>query len=90
MFENLSSKISSAFSKIRKGAVVTAENIEDALKEIRIALLEADVPVEVVREFFEKVKVDALGEKVLKNISPEKMVVEVVYNNILDILFIVN
>ena len=72
MFENLSSKISSAFSKIRKGAVVTAENIEDALKEIRIALLEADVPVEVVGEFFEKVKVDALGEKVLlRNHMPQ-------------------
>lgn len=86
MFESLSSKISNAFSKIRKGPVVTAANIEDALKEIRIALLEADVPVEVVKEFFEKVKVDALGERVLKNISPEKMVVEVVYNNMFNIL----
>jgi len=86
MFENLSAKISSAFAKLKKGAVVTATNIEEALKEIRTALLDADVPVDVVKEFFEKVKVDALGEKVLKNISPENMVVEVVYNNILEIL----
>lgn len=86
MFENLSEKFVNVFNKLRGKATLTAADIESGLKEIRIALLEADVSVDVVKKFFEKIKTEALGEKVLKNIAPEHMVVEIVYQNILEIL----
>lgn len=86
MFENLSEKLGNVFSKLRGKSTLTASDIEFGLKEIRIALLEADVSVDVVKKFFEKIKTEALGEKVLKNIAPEHMIVEIVYKNILQIL----
>ena len=86
MFDNLTSRITSVFEKIRKKSFLTEADIESALKEIRIALLEADVAVSVVKDFFEKVKSEAVGEKVLKSVAPEHMVVEIVYQNIVKML----
>ena len=82
MFEALSDKITSVFNKITSRGVLTEEDINVALREIRIALLEADVALPVVKEFIAHVKEQALGEKVVRSIQPGQMVVKIVHDEL--------
>lgn len=82
MFEALSDKITSVFNKITSRGVLTEEDINAALREIRIALLEADVALPVVKEFIAHVKEQALGEKVVRSIQPGQMVVKIVHDEL--------
>ncbi len=78
MFENLSSRLSGVVKTLSGNARLSESNIKDALREIRIALLEADVALPVVKDFIEDVKVDALGQKVLGSLTPGQALVGVV------------
>lgn len=85
-FESLSEKLQSIFKKISGQAKLTESNMEDMLKEIRVALLEADVNYKVVRDFVEDVKNKALGEKVLTKVSPSQMLVKIVNDELVSLL----
>lgn len=86
MFETLTEKLSSAFSKITSRGVLNEKDIDEAMREIRIALLEADVSLPVVKEFIAKVKAEALGEKVVKSVQPGQMVVKIVHDELVKLL----
>ena len=86
MFESLTDKLSKAFSKITSRGVLSEKDIDDAMREIRIALLEADVSLSVVKEFIAKVKAEALGEKVVKSVQPGQMVIKIVNDELVKLL----
>ncbi len=70
MFESFSNRISNIFEKLRKSGVLKEEDVDTALREIRIALLEADVALDVAKKFIADVKQKAIGQNVIKSISP--------------------
>lgn len=86
MFEALTDKLSAAFSKITSRGVLSEKDIDEAMREIRIALLEADVSLPVVKDFIAKVKAEALGEKVVKSVQPGQMVVKIVHDELIKLL----
>ena len=85
-FESLSDKLSSIFKKLRGQARLTEKNMEDMLKEIRVALLEADVNFRVVKEFTKNVKEKALGQDVLSKLNPSQMIVKIVHDELVELL----
>ncbi len=85
-FESLSEKLSSIFKKIRGQARLTESNMDDMLKEIRIALLEADVNFKVVKEFTTKIKEKAIGQEVLAKLNPGQMLVKIVHDELVELL----
>ncbi len=82
MFDNLSEKFSDAFRSLRGTNKISAENIEDTLKLVKTALLEADVNFKVVKEFIEKVKAEATGEKVLRGVQPGQQFVKIMHDEL--------
>jgi len=76
MFDNLSEKLQRVFKNLRGEGKLTAENMEAALREIRMALLEADVNFKVFKQLIENIKVKAMGEEVLTALSPSQQVVD--------------
>ena len=86
MFENLSDKLQRVFKNMRGEGKLTAENMETALREIRVALLEADVHFRVVKQFIENVKQKAMGEEVLSALSPAQQVIKIVRDELIRIL----
>jgi signal recognition particle subunit SRP54 len=78
MFENLSDKLEGIFKKLRGQGVMTEDNIKEALREVRLVLLEADVNFKVVKEFVEKVRQRAVGTEVLNSLSPGQQVIKIV------------
>jgi len=82
MFDNLSEKFSDAFKAIRGKNKISEENIEETLKAVKTALLEADVNFKVVKEFVEKVKTQALGEKVLRGVEPGQQFVKIMHDEL--------
>ncbi|HYP13617.1 MAG TPA: signal recognition particle protein [Bryobacteraceae bacterium] len=86
MFENLSEKLQRVFKNLRGEGKLSAENMESALKEIRVALLEADVHFRVVKQLIENIKQKALGEEVLTALSPGQQVVKIVREELVKIL----
>lgn len=86
MFESLGEKLSSAFKKLKGKGVITETTLNDAMREIRIALLEADVALEVSKSFIQLVKEKALGKEVLKSVDPAQMVVKIVNDELIEIL----
>jgi signal recognition particle subunit SRP54 len=86
MFENLSEKLQRVFKNLRGEGKLTAENMEAALKEIRVALLEADVHFRVVKQLMESVKEKAIGQEVLSSLSPAQQVVKIVRDELIKIL----
>jgi signal recognition particle subunit SRP54 len=82
MFDSLSEKFSDAFRSLRGTNKITAENIEETLKGVKTALLEADVNFKVVKEFVEKVKTEALGEKVLRGVEPGQQFVKIMHDEL--------
>jgi signal recognition particle subunit SRP54 len=86
MFENLSEKLQRVFKNLRGEGKLTAENMDAALKEIRVALLEADVHFKVVKQFIENVKQKAMGEEVLTSFSPGQQVTKIVRDEMIRIL----
>ena len=71
MFENLTNKLENIFSKLKSAPSLTEEQVDSGLKEIRLALLEADVALSVVKEFIENVRPKAIGQEIIKSTSRE-------------------
>ncbi len=86
MFEKLQERFDSAFKKVRGYGKLTENNIKDTLREVRVALLEADVNFKVAKDFLEKVKEKAMGEEVLTSITPGQQFVKIVYDELRDLL----
>ena len=86
MFEALTDKLGAVFSKITSRGVLSEADIDSAMREIRVALLEADVSLSVVKEFINQVKQQALGEKVVRSVQPGQMVVKIVHDELVKLL----
>ncbi len=86
MFENLSEKLQRAFKNLRGQGSVTEENMQEALREIRIALLEADVNLNVVKELIDHIREKALGQEVMTSLSPTEQVTKIVRDELIAIL----
>jgi signal recognition particle subunit SRP54 len=86
MFENLSEKLENIFKKLKGHGVLNEESVNVALKEIRIALLEADVNFKVVRDFIEDVRAKAIGKEVLDSITPGQQVVKIVHDQLVALM----
>jgi len=86
MFDNLSRSLNKAWDSIRKDGKLTADNIKTPMRDVRRALLEADVSLPVVRRFVKKVEDEALGEKVVSGISPDQQLVKVVYDQLRELM----
>lgn len=82
MFDSLSEKFSDAFKNLSGKGKITESNIEDTLKQVRTALLEADVNFKVVKEFVNKVKEQALGEKVIRGVNPGEQFVKIMHDEL--------
>ena len=86
MFEALTDKLGAVFSKITSRGVLSEADIDSAMREIRVALLEADVSLSVVKDFIAHVKEQALGEKVVRSVQPGQMVVKIVHDELVKLL----
>src|SRR5664279_4041381 len=86
MFENLTDKLQRAFKNLRGQGTLTEENISDVLKEIRMALLEADVNLNVVKQLIEQIRTKAVGQEVMTSLSPSEQVIKIVRDELVAIL----
>ena len=86
MFENLTDKLDGVFRKLKGRGRLDEENIQSALKEIRMALLEADVNFRVVRDFIEDIRKRAVGQEVLDSITPGQQVVKIVHDRLIELM----
>ncbi|HYM75884.1 MAG TPA: signal recognition particle protein [Candidatus Dormibacteraeota bacterium] len=86
MFENLQEKLQRAFKSLRGQAKLTEENIDEALREIRLALLEADVNFKVVKQLIDQIRAKAIGQEVMTALSPGDQVIKIVRDELVDIL----
>ncbi len=86
MFENLTEKLQRAFKNLRGQGTLTEENISEALREIRVALLEADVNLNVVKELIEHIRAKAIGTEVLTALSPSEQVIKIVRDELITLL----
>src|SRR5215475_8423880 len=86
MFENLSEKLQRAFKTLRGQAVLNEENIQEALREIRLALLEADVNFKVVKQLIDSIQAKAVGQEVLTALSPGEQVIKIVRDEMVAVL----
>ncbi|MES4792671.1 MAG: signal recognition particle protein [Chloroflexota bacterium] len=86
MFETLTDRLQGAFRKFGARGIVTEEDLDQALREVRMAMLEADVNFRVVREFTQRVREKALGAQVLRSLTPAQQVIDVVHQELVDIL----
>jgi signal recognition particle subunit SRP54 len=86
MFDTLTDKLQGAFRKFGSRGVVTEEDLDQALREVRMAMLEADVNFKVVREFTTRVKEKALGAQVLSSLTPAQQVIDIVHAELVEIL----
>lgn len=86
MFDTLTDKLGQVFKKLRGHGRITESNISEALREVRIALLEADVHLKVVKEFLDRVKEKALGQEVLASVTPAQQFIKIVADELVNIL----
>ncbi|MDH5470421.1 MAG: signal recognition particle receptor subunit alpha, partial [Gammaproteobacteria bacterium] len=86
MFDNLSERLSKTIRNLRGQGRLTEENIKDALREVRMALLEADVALPVVKTFIENVRERAMGQEVLKSLTPGQTLVKVVNDELVHVM----
>ncbi len=86
MFDTLTDKLHGAFKKLRGQAVISENNMAEAMNDIRMALLEADVNYQVAKEFVESVKVDCLGQAVLKSVTPGQQAIKIVNDKLAELM----
>ena len=85
-FEGLSSKLQTITNKLRGKARITESDLKEMLREVKLALLEADVNYKIVKDFIETVREKALGQDVLKSLTPGQQVVKVVKDELVELL----
>ncbi len=86
MFENLTKKITGVFSKLKGKGVIDDSSLNEALREIRVALLESDVSISIAKDFIEKIRTKSLGQEVIKSVTPAQMVIKIVNDQLTDLL----
>ena len=86
MFDSLSTKLESAFKNLRGLGKISEENVGDSLREVRLALLEADVNFKVARDFIERVKNKSIGQEVLLSIQPGQQIIKIIYDELVELL----
>ncbi|HTV90276.1 MAG TPA: signal recognition particle protein [Stellaceae bacterium] len=86
MFDSLSDRLNDVFDSLRRRGALTPDDVGAALREIRVALLEADVALPVVRDFIAGVREKAVGQEVLRSVTPGQMVVKIVHDHLVDVL----
>src|SRR5882672_3527759 len=86
MFDSLSSKLQTAFKNLRGLGKISEENIGESLREVRLALLEADVNFKVARDFIERVKAKSLGAEVVQSIQPGQQVIKIIHDELVGLL----
>ena len=86
MFENLSQRLSGVFDKLTKQGALSEDNVKTALREVRVALLEADVSLPIVRDFIKAVQDKATGREVTKSVTPGQQVVKIVHDELVSVL----
>src|SRR5260370_36026203 len=86
MFESLSDRLENAFRRLRGKGRLTESDVDEGLREIRMALLEADVGLPVVRTFLERVRTKSVGEDVLRSVTPGQQVGKIVHDDLVELL----
>src|SRR4051812_1836862 len=86
MFDSLTDKLGSVLNKLTRRGALTAADIAAAMREVRVALLEADVALPVVKDFIAKVSAKAEGEAVVKSVTPGQMVIKIVHDELVTML----
>src|SRR5215471_7550675 len=86
MFDNLTDRLGDVFDRLRRHGALTENDVGAAMREIRVALLEADVALPVVRDFIGAVREKALGQEVLRSVTPAQMVVKIVHDHLVEVL----
>src|SRR6516165_3334225 len=86
MFDDLQKRLSTAIGRFRARGVLTEANIQDGLREVRTALLEADVNYQVVQKFMERVKEQAVGAQLIKAVRPEQQIVKIVHDELVELM----
>src|SRR3954465_8797435 len=86
MFDDLQKRLSSAFGRFRARGILTEANIKDGLREVRTALLEADVNLQVVKEFMDRVGERAVGQQLIKSVRPEQQIVKIVHDELIELM----
>ena len=86
VFDNLSNKLGAVFNRLTGRGNLTESDVNDALREVRVALLEADVALPVVKDFIEKIKTRAVGEEVTRSVTPGQQVIKIVHDNLIELL----
>ena len=84
MFDSLTDRLGDVFDRLRRHGALTESDVGAAMREIRIALLEADVALPVVRDFISAVREKALGQEVLRSVTPAQMVVKIVHDHLVE------
>ena len=82
MFSNLSDKLNEVLDKLRGKGALSESDVDDAMRQIRIALLEADVALPVVKDFIAKVREKAIGEDIIKSVTPAQLVTKIVHDEL--------
>src|ERR1700690_3086729 len=90
MFESLSEKLESIFKKLKGRGLLKEEDVDAALKEVRLALLEADVNFKVVKDFIQQIRERAVGKEVLESLSPAQQVIKIVHDELTALLGVAN
>ena len=85
-FESLTDKLQSVFDSLARQGKLSENDVNVALREVRLALLEADVNFKVVKEFVERVRVRAVGSEVMNSLTPAQQVVKIVHEELIDLL----
>ena len=86
MFENLTQRLGDVFDRLTRRGALSEADVDAAMREVRVALLEADVALPVVKDFIDKVKAKAVGETVIKSVTPGQMVVKIVHDHLVETL----
>ena len=86
MFESLTQRLGDVFDRLTRRGALSEADVDAALREVRVALLEADVALPVVKDFIDQVKAQAVGEAVLKSVTPGQMVVKIVHDHLVQTL----
>jgi signal recognition particle subunit SRP54 len=86
MFDSLSGKLQNAFRNLRGLGKISEDNVSDSLREVRLALLEADVNFKVARDFIERVKTKAIGQEVVQSIHPGQQIIKIIHDELVDLL----
>jgi signal recognition particle subunit SRP54 len=86
MFDNITNSISKVFSSFSGKKFISIENLDEAMREIRVALLEADVSLVIAKEFIKTIKDEIIGKEIIKNVLPGQMIVKIVHDHLVELL----